>query len=128
MDSVNEAPHKCHVIPDSHAASRGTWCDGTDCGLAPQVDTCKECGKRVPGGDSDMSFYCQQLHLCRYCYNAKFPKREMWNLPPVRRFYGRQWIDLRPVASWRGERDFVRESDIQEAEESKELLPEERDE
>jgi len=47
---------------------------------------CKEylCNGKVPKGKSLESFACQSLHLCKYCYRMKFPKRKMWNLPVCR--------------------------------------------
>ncbi|MFA5795161.1 MAG: hypothetical protein WC980_08900 [Candidatus Brocadiia bacterium] len=40
------------------------------------IDTCKECGKRVPTKSKGIiSFAYQMLHLCRYCYRAKFPEQ-----------------------------------------------------
>lgn len=45
---------------------------------------CKECGKRIYRGKSLMAWYGWVLRLCRYCYRAKFPRRKMWDLPPLR--------------------------------------------
>lgn len=36
---------------------------------------CRECGKRVPKGKSQISLCCRDMGLCRYCYRAKFPTR-----------------------------------------------------
>ncbi|MFH1231013.1 MAG: hypothetical protein V1709_05895 [Planctomycetota bacterium] len=49
-------------------------------------EKCKEylCRDYVPQGKSLESMTCRVLHLCKYCYRSKFPKRKMWNLPEAR--------------------------------------------
>jgi ribosome-binding protein aMBF1 (putative translation factor) len=38
------------------------------------VKVCKKCGRLVPGGESVVSYACQKLGLCRYCYKGEFPQ------------------------------------------------------
>lgn len=68
---------------------------------------CKECGKSLPAkkgatvrqagvpqrnnparttvrSGGQVNFACQMLNLCRRCYRERFPRRPMWNLPPLR--------------------------------------------
>jgi len=49
-------------------------------------ERCREelCTGLVPQGKSLRDRTCRILHLCRYCYRMKFPKRGPSNLPPCR--------------------------------------------
>jgi len=97
---------------------------------------CRECGKRLPkvkdgalhGQKELKAFACKLLHLCLRCYAERFPERKPQNLPSARRFHNGQWADIRPLMSWWEKEKTVRETEAEEVEESKELLPEEIDE
>lgn len=60
--------------------------------------TCKEkgCQGRIPTGKSLISWHCQMLGICRYCYRMKFPKRKRYG-PPLRQGSERllSWSDRR---------------------------------
>ncbi|GAI34973.1 unnamed protein product [marine sediment metagenome] len=36
---------------------------------------CKECGGKIPTGQSELAWYCQQLGYCGYCYRMNYPIR-----------------------------------------------------
>ena len=54
-------------------------------GKTVDYDHCKYCGGKVPRGKSAVSWCCQKMRLCRYCYRWKFPRRKKSNLPVLRR-------------------------------------------
>ena len=60
---------------------------------------CKECGKRIPQRNNQVNFACQALGYCRRCYLERFPKRPMWDLPPLRQGSERllSWSDSREM-------------------------------
>jgi hypothetical protein len=53
----------------------------------PEFQRCKEdgCNGLVPTKGKDViTFACQMLRMCRYCYEAKFPEPGPNTLPPCR--------------------------------------------
>ena len=53
----------------------------------PEFRRCKEdgCSGLVPTEGRDIiTFACQMLRMCRYCYSAKFPEPGANTLPPCR--------------------------------------------
>jgi len=44
---------------------------------------CHDCGKPLPKGKGQRSFYCRLIGLCQYCYRHKHPRHDRTgNLKP----------------------------------------------
>ncbi|MFA5795115.1 MAG: hypothetical protein WC980_08665 [Candidatus Brocadiia bacterium] len=91
--------------------------------------SCKECGKPLPGGESVSAVAARAIGYCWYCYQARFaPPARRVSLAPVRRRQGGKWVDIRLLMSWWPDNAHVRQGERKEVLESMRLLKEETDE